>query len=214
MRKSRAETAETRRRIVTAATEEFRKNGIHETSLSELMAAAGLTEGGFYRHFKCKDQLIAEACATGLESVAEAIERVAQTDGKTGVQAIIENYLSPDHRDDLWQGCPFVSLGSELARADDATRTVATAGFVKLVDAIAKQLPGTRPEIAKERAEFIVCAMVGAMTMSRIVTDSDLSASILRQTQKYLNKACPAAQEGRQRPKANPASSPATGEAD
>ena len=189
MRKSKAETAETRRRIVTAAREEFRKNGIHETSLNELMAAAGLTEGGFYRHFKSKDQLVAEACATGLKSVTEAFERVAQDEGKTGVQAMIENYLSPDHRDDLWQSCPFVSLGSELARADDATREAATAGFVKLVDAIAKQFPKTRPEVAKERAEFIVCAMVGAMTMSRIVTDSDLSASILRQAQKHLSKA-------------------------
>src|ERR1700740_3279635 len=100
MRKSKAETAETRRRIVTAAREEFRKNGIHETSLNELMAAAGLTEGGFYRHFKSKDQLVAEACATGLKSVTEAFERVAQDEGKTGVQAMIENYLSPDHQDD------------------------------------------------------------------------------------------------------------------
>ena len=188
MRKSKAETAETRRRIVAAATEEFRKNGIHETSLNELMAAAGLTEGGFYRHFKSKDQLIAESCATGLVSVAEAIECAARAGEVSGIQAIIENFLSPEHRDEVWQGCPFVSLGSELARADDATRDAATEGFVKLVDAIAKQLPRTSPEIASERAEFIVCAMVGAMTMSRIVTDPNLSASILRLAQKYLSK--------------------------
>ncbi len=189
MRKSKAETAETRRRIVTAATEEFRKNGLHETSLSELMAAAGLTEGGFYRHFKSKDQLIAEACATGLASVTEEVERVVQEGRKTGIQAIVENYLSPDHREAVWRGCPFVALGSELARADDATRAAATDGFVKLVDTIAKQFPNARPEIARERAEYIVCAMVGAMTMSRIVTDADLSASILRQAQKQLSKA-------------------------
>lgn len=190
MRKSKAETAETRRRIVAAATEEFRKNGIRETSLNELMAAAGLTEGGFYRHFKSKDQLIAEACATGLESVTEAIERVAQEGEKTGIQAVIENYLSPDHCDESWQACPFVSLGSELARADDATREAATVGFVKLVEVLARQFPNVPPACAKERAEYIVCAMVGAMTMSRIVTDTDLSASILRQAQKHLDRTC------------------------
>jgi len=197
MRKSKAETAETRRRIVAAAAEEFRKNGIRETSLNELMAAAGLTEGGFYRHFKCKDQLVAEACARGLESVTEAIESAAQEGGKTGIQVIIENYLSPEHRDELWQGCPFVSLGSELARADNATRDAATAGFVKLVDVLARQFPNVPPECARQRAEYIVCAMVGAMTMSLIVTDPDLSASILRQAQKHLDKACTAPEPGK-----------------
>ena len=63
MRKSKQEAAETRRRIVKAAAAKFRLNGIGGTGLSDLMAAAGLTHGGFYRHFESKDQLVAEACA-------------------------------------------------------------------------------------------------------------------------------------------------------
>src|SRR4051794_41787109 len=63
MRKSKAEAAETRKRIVAAAAAEFRKNGIVATGLADLMKAAGLTHGGFYKHFESKDQLIAEACA-------------------------------------------------------------------------------------------------------------------------------------------------------
>ena len=68
MKKSKLETAETRRRIVKAAAAEFRRNGIHATGLCELMAAVGLTHGGFYRHFDSKDQLVTEACAAGMEA--------------------------------------------------------------------------------------------------------------------------------------------------
>jgi TetR/AcrR family transcriptional repressor of nem operon len=187
MKKSKAETAKTRRRIVAAAADEFRKNGIQETGLSQVMAAAGLTQGGFYRHFTSKDQLIAEACAAGLEAIAEAIGTAAhEGDGKSGLQAIVENYLSTDTRDDRSEGCPFSALGSELARADDETRAVATAGFRKLVDVIAKQLRRRRPDVAKEHAQFVVCAMVGALTMSRMVTDPGLSDAILHNTRKRL----------------------------
>ena len=65
MRKSRWEAARTRKRIIEAAAKEFRRNGIARTGLADLMAAAGLTHGGFYRHFESKDQLVAEACAAG-----------------------------------------------------------------------------------------------------------------------------------------------------
>jgi TetR/AcrR family transcriptional regulator, transcriptional repressor for nem operon len=79
-----------------------------------------------------------------------------------------------------------VALGSELVRADEATRETATAGFKRLVDVVAKQFRRGKSETAKGRAEFIVCAMVGALTMSRMVTDPALSASILEQTRKWL----------------------------
>jgi TetR/AcrR family transcriptional regulator, transcriptional repressor for nem operon len=71
MKKSKLEAAETRRRIVKTAAAEFRRNGIHATGLSDVMAAAGLTHGGFYRHFDSKDELVAEACAAAMELAAE-----------------------------------------------------------------------------------------------------------------------------------------------
>ena len=66
MRKSKEEAAETRRRIVTAAAGEFREHGIVATGLADLMKAAGLTHGGFYKHFESKDQVVAEACAEAM----------------------------------------------------------------------------------------------------------------------------------------------------
>src|SRR3954447_10880168 len=73
MRKSREEAAQTRRRIVEAASCEFRKNGIVATGLNDLMKAAGLTHGGFYKHFESKDQLVAEACAEAVEGIIGVI---------------------------------------------------------------------------------------------------------------------------------------------
>ena len=76
MRKSKQETAKTRERIVRAAAGEFREHGIVATGLADLMAAAGLTHGGFYRHFDSKDQLVAEACAL---AVAESVAATGST---------------------------------------------------------------------------------------------------------------------------------------
>jgi TetR/AcrR family transcriptional repressor of nem operon len=162
MKKSKLEAAETRRRIVRTAAAEFRRNGITGTGLSDLMAAAGLTHGGFYRHFGSKDQLVAEACAAGMQSVVETTQAAAaHRTANSGLQAIAESYLSTDHRDNQSEGCP-------------------------LVDVVARQYRRTKPDVAKARALVALSAMIGAVTMSRIVTDPKLSAAILQQTKKHL----------------------------
>src|ERR1043166_4571234 len=136
MKKSKIETAETRRRIVKAAAAEFRRNGIHATGLCDLMAAAGLTHGGFYRHFDSKDQLVAEACAVGMEA---GVGAACHGLGKSGLKEIAASYLSTAHRDNPSEGCLLAGLGSELARSGDETRAKATAGILKLVDVIASE---------------------------------------------------------------------------
>ena len=133
MRKSKAEAAETRKRIVAAAAAEFRKNGIVATGLADLMKAAGLTHGGFYKHFESKDQLVAEACA---EAGRELSEKVA---ANTAKGSAVSSYLSTRHRDNPADGCPLAALGPELARCDEKTRAVATAGFERLVGILAGQ---------------------------------------------------------------------------
>jgi TetR/AcrR family transcriptional repressor of nem operon len=187
MKKSKQETAETRRRIIQTAAAEFRANGISATGLNDVMSAAGLTHGGFYRHFDSKDQLVAEACSAGMESVVEETQAAAeQRDGREALEAIVESYLSTEHRDNCAEACPLIRLGSELARADDETRDAATDGFLKLVDLIAGQYRRTKPEIARGKALFALSAMIGAVTMSRIVRDPALSEEILQQTKKRL----------------------------
>jgi TetR/AcrR family transcriptional regulator, transcriptional repressor for nem operon len=184
MRKSKQEAAESRRRIVKAAAAKFRLNGIGGTGLSDLMAAAGLTHGGFYRHFASKDQLVAEACAAATESAMATF--FSNKSPKNGLKGQVAKYLSPAHRDDPSAGCPLAALGSEIVRCDEKTRAAATQAFLELVNIIAAESGKTRPDVARRRALVAAATMIGALTMSRIVTDSELSASILREATKHL----------------------------
>jgi TetR/AcrR family transcriptional repressor of nem operon len=187
MRKSKQEAAETRRRIIIAAAAEFRRNGITDTSNSDLMAAAGLTHGGFYRHFESKDELVVEACDAAVRSMVDTFAAAAV--GKSArrkLGAATARYLSTDHRDDPAHGCPLAALGSEIARCDEGVRSAATHGFLRLVEIIAAQYEGTRPDLARQRALAAASMMIGALTMSRIVTDPELSSEILSQANSYL----------------------------
>src|SRR5215468_10598496 len=90
MRKSREEAAQTRRRIVEAASCEFRKCGIVATGLNDLMKAAGLTHGGFYKHFASKDQLVADACSAAIATMTERVASSAsQKRGRKGLEAAV-----------------------------------------------------------------------------------------------------------------------------
>jgi TetR/AcrR family transcriptional repressor of nem operon len=183
MRKSREAAAQTRKQIVTAAAGEFRKNGVVATGLNDLMRAAGLTRGGFYKHFASKDQLVAEACA---EAVGLLIEHVTDAASK-GPGAAVASYLSTWHRDNPAEGCPLSAIGSELGRCDEKTRAEATAGLLKLVEVMAGQFGKMPAAAARRRALVAVSTMIGALTMSRIVNDPALSAEILKEAKKCLS---------------------------
>ena len=122
-----------------------------------------------------------------MESAAEnTVASACYGAANDSLEAIVTSYLCPDHRDNLSEGCLIAALGTELARSDDKTRAVATAGFLKFVDLIAEQYRRTKPKAAKARALVAASAMIGAVMVSRIVTDPKLSASILRHTKKHV----------------------------
>ncbi len=151
------------------------------------MAAAGLTHGGFYGHFVSKDQLVAEACGVGMDSIVERVSAAArEPGGKGSLAAIAASYLAREHRDDPAGGCPLAGLGSELVRSSEDTRAEASGGFMELVEIVAAQFGGVGRRTAKEKALVAVSAMIGAVTMSRIVQDPGLSDAILKQTEIYL----------------------------
>ena len=187
MRKSKVETAKTRKRIVKAAGAEFAANGISEAALARVMAAAGLTHGGFYRHFASKDQLVLEACSKTLLSLVASLELLIN--GKPHEQALpllVDRYVSRAHRNQPRTGCPLAALGSELARTDKKTRRAATEGFLQLSRLIAGHLETVPVHERAERSMAIVSAMVGAVTLARIATDSRLSDSVLVATRDYI----------------------------
>jgi TetR/AcrR family transcriptional repressor of nem operon len=177
MRKSREEAAESRKRIVEAAACEFREKGIVATGLADLMKAAGMTHGGFYKHFESKDHLIAEACAVAVQEVMKRME------AQPTINAAVAGYLSIRHRDNPGSGCPLATIGCELARTDETTREVATAAFERLVDLLAGN---SNEKNARRRALVAASTMIGAVTMSRVVNDAKLSAEILQEAEKSL----------------------------
>jgi TetR/AcrR family transcriptional repressor of nem operon len=190
MRRSKADTARTRERIVETASKQFRRHGISEAGLSRLMAAAGLTHGGFYRHFASKDQLVTEACHKALLSLMDGLEaHIAGKSPNHALPLLLETYLSRTHRDQPAAGCVLAALGSELARSDAATRDAATDGFLRLAGLIARQLKTLPPNEAQDRSLVIAAAMVGAITLSRILTDAPISNALLRATKNYILKA-------------------------
>lgn len=185
MRKSRQETSETRQRIVEAASIEFRKHGIGGTGLSGLMSAAGLTHGGFYRHFASKDQVVAEACGAAVDGLVSELEEVAD-DG--GFEAIVAHYLSVHHRDALEQSCPYAALGSELVRSNEQVKEVATQGLERVIELLAAQSASGKSESERARALVTMCTMMGALTLSRMASRADLSAEILETAVSHLTK--------------------------
>jgi TetR/AcrR family transcriptional repressor of nem operon len=187
MRKSKVETAKTRERIVTAAGAEFAANGISEAALARVMAAAGLTHGGFYRHFASKDQLVLEACSKTVLSLVASLERlVSRKPHEQALPLLVDHYVSPAHRDQPRAGCPLAALGSEFARRDKKTRRAAMEGFLQLSRLIASHLETVPSRKRAEQSMAIVSAMVGAVTLARIAPDARLSDAVLVATRDYI----------------------------
>lgn len=172
MRKSKSEAAETRQKIIQVASELFRVKGIAATGIAEIMETAGLTNGGFYKHFESKDQLVQEALKAATEGLGR---RLKEGDS----EAIIKAYLSPQHQKGLEWGCPIAGIGSELGRTDKNSRSVATEGVWQLVSSLEKHIESSSAE-KRKIAVASVSMMIGALTLSRIVDDKKFVQEILK----------------------------------
>ncbi|SAK61159.1 TetR family transcriptional regulator [Caballeronia temeraria] len=187
MKKSKLETAETRRRIVEIAAAEFRTNGIQSTGVADVMAAAGLSHGGFYRHFGSKEHLVAEACEAAIAEIIGALDAAAGKGvGENEFRTLVDTYMSTSHRDSPARGCPLASMGSELARADESTRAAASRGFDDFVDMLANRIRHSEEETSRSKAVFALSAMIGALTISRIISDPEASASLLEDVRQHV----------------------------
>lgn len=181
MRKSRQETAETRAHIVTTAAKEFAEKGIGTTGLADVMSAAGLTQGGFYRHFNSKDQLVAEAFVHSLN------QTLANLKGKS-LKKIAADYLAREHRDTFEVTCPYAAMGSELQRGDNDTRRAASDGVSRFIEVIAESLTNLPNRQRGPKAHAIVSSLVGGLLLSRVVEDPKLSEDILKNTKKHVSQ--------------------------
>ena len=183
MRKSKLETAQTREAIVAAAADLIRRTGIAAASLADMMAAADLTHGGFYRHFRNKQQLVSEALAAAGD---KAIAAIGGNIARGGLNAGVDSYLSKSPRDSAIPVCPFAALGSEMARSGKETKAAATEVLEKLFVTLSGDSPDR--EEARSAAVVVLCTMIGAMTLARVVADGDLSSEILDRVKDHLRR--------------------------
>ncbi|MGY6126881.1 TetR/AcrR family transcriptional regulator [Paraburkholderia caledonica] len=172
---SQAEKAETHQRIVDVAARRFRELGLEGISVADIMKEAGMTVGGFYKHFASRDDLVVEALAA-VFAENENSELVSQPTLKKSIQT----YLSEKHRDDLHSSCGVSSLVSELPRSSDDAREVFTERVMKSVSLLEGQISSEIEGNHRAQAMLIYSAMVGAIGMSRAVADTKLSRQILQ----------------------------------
>ncbi|MEI6001056.1 TetR family transcriptional regulator [Paraburkholderia bengalensis] len=176
MRKSRAETAETRKHIIQIASKMFKSNGIGATGVGEIMVAAGLTHSAFYRHFASKEELVSEASSASIGVFVKAAEE-AMAAGPNAFTNYLQNYLSSEYRNGELGGCPVVQTGGELALADAPVRQGVSDGLERLLE-IALNLTDGSPE-AEAETIFTMSAIVGAITIARLINNPQLSEHII-----------------------------------
>ena len=185
---SQAEKAASHERIVTAAAARIRRDGIDGVGVSELMHDAGLTHGGFYRHFNSRDELVAEAVDAALADGSRRTHALASTGG---LAAVIDAYLSEAHRDTPETGCAVAALPADVSRAEPPTRHAYGRQVRRYIELFADLVPGADPEAARDDALLRLSTLVGALSMARAVNDPDLSGEILARTARALKRDIP-----------------------
>ena len=178
MRVTREQMAEHRRKILESAGKLFRAKGFEAVTVAEVMQAAGLTHGGFYGHFKSKDDLVAETLAQAFKP------------GKSSgdLAAFTRSYLSPKHRDDFAGGCSTAGLAAETIRQAPAARTAMTAGLRQTIERLSLQAAGETGAARRRAAIGPWAAMVGALVLARASDDLKLSDEILSEVRAWLEE--------------------------
>lgn len=189
MRYDSGHKSETRKRVLTEAARDIREKGPGGVAVAGIMARAGLTHGGFYAHFKSKDELIAEAIGVMFEDARGRLFRVTDNpNSKEGLATYIDGYLSPAHRDARSRGCPLPSLSGDMARLEPLSRERFGQGVEAIMDRIAGMLEASGAENPKTEASAVMSQMVGALALARAVADPGQSDHILETTRADLKR--------------------------
>jgi len=192
---SRAQKARTHKRIVAIAAKRFREKGLAGFGIAELMKEAGLTVGGFYKHFDSRDHLVAEAVSSAFGGWKRRVDAAASGGPPVSYEKLIDDYLNQAHRDNPGTGCAFSALAPEIARSDKRTRALASEQVRNDIQLIAALLPEKDKRTVRLRAILTFSALVGAMALARAVSDEALSREILKTVAELLKNSTSKHQE-------------------
>jgi TetR/AcrR family transcriptional regulator, transcriptional repressor for nem operon len=182
MRRSKQATAESRRMIVETASRLFRARGLEGVGVADVMRTAGMTHGGFYRHFPSKEALVTEAMAHAFNEVGARLE-LESNDGGTHnlpvkLSAYVEDYLSVKHVVHTELGCPMAAVGSEAPHAGLEVGASFAQGTERLVQRLATALGNAAPT-PRDAALRLLSSLVGTIIIARAVGEGTLQDEVI-----------------------------------
>jgi TetR/AcrR family transcriptional regulator, transcriptional repressor for nem operon len=174
-RVSQAQAHENRQRVVAIASRMFREKGT-AISVVDVMKAAGLTHGGFYKQFASKEDLVDEATAHAFDKPAAysaaALEEPAE-EPEAARRRLVEDYLSVWHRDHAGDGCPVSGFAADLGR-EPGQAARAHQVYTEGVRNLAARLGEGDDGLAR------LSTMVGALALARATQGDPLSEELLQ----------------------------------
>ncbi len=183
-RVSKEQMERNRANIIKTSAELFREHGLDGVSVNDIMAAVGLTHGGFYGQFSSKDELEALACQQAFDDVSTSFS----SSGITTFDAFVDYYLSSAHRDSAGKGCAVTALASDVLRKppEKAVREVYRDGVRKMASQLAAIQGGAQVDTPSDLHLAQLAMLTGALILARATEGDGLSERFLAATKKCL----------------------------
>src|SRR5436309_5112377 len=177
---------QTRDRIVRNAARKLRAEGLSGPGVASMMKASGLTVGGFYKHFRSKDELLADAIAQAFSDTEKVYASLQKMPRKDRWKELVRLYLSPEHCDHPDSGCPVAALAPEMARAKFGVRKRISGLIKDRAERWVELMPGRTATERQQNFSVIFSAMAGAVSVARILTDPADRRKVLADMQSHL----------------------------
>jgi TetR/AcrR family transcriptional repressor of nem operon len=185
---SQAAKTESRERVLRITARRIREEGMTRPGVADLMKEAGLTHGGFYKHFASRDDLINQAAALALIDGETKMAEAARRNPEEPRTGLIDSYLSTRHRDAPGTGCALVTLGAAAGRGGAEMKEAYEKQVQSYLALISETGDGDDSDEAQADAMLTLSAMVGALLMSRAVADPQLSDQLLQTVAERLKR--------------------------
>ena len=189
MRYSLEHKARNHENILSVAARSFREHGGDSSGIGTVMKKVGLTKGGFYRHFKNKDDLFVEAVARAFDEMGNGMVETAKSapEGQA-LRAMIERYLSVRHANSPGSGCVFSALAPEFARKHVGLRRRIEAVQDAYRERLLPFMPGQTREEKLEKIRVLFSSMAGVLMMARITSDPQMRQQRLMEARSFFIK--------------------------
>lgn len=187
---SQLEKQKTHERIVEIASRRLREKGLEGIGVADIMKEAGLTVGGFYKHFESRDQLVAEAMQLAFGSWEANARAQGKEPKDIPLSAYAATYMSKGHLNGVGEGCPFAALTADLARSGEECRTLATEQMKTNLGKMTRRIAGEAgPDgEARRKAIIVTSVMAGAVGLARIANDEAFASEILETVEAFISE--------------------------